>query len=187
MLKGELKMKNLYEIRLSGSGGQGLITMGMIMGEAAALFDNKYVVQTQSYGPEARGGYCKAELIISNKKVHNPKPQKPDILLTLSQPAYDMYIDDVKKDAIIIVDSSLVKYKKAKGVFPIPITKYAIEKIGLRVTANVVAIGVISSLTGIVSFEALERALLNRIPPGTEEINKKALHFGKTIEFKDNV
>lgn len=180
-------MKSLYEVRLSGSGGQGLITAGMILGEACALFDNKYVVQTQSYGPEARGGACKSELIISDKKIAYPKPVKVDILLTLSQPAYDKYIKDMKEDGIVIVDSSLVKYKKGKGVYPIPITKYAIEDVGLKVTANVVALGIICSLTEIVSYEALERALLSRIPPGTEEINKKALRIGKKLKFQDNI
>lgn len=180
-------MKNRYEIRLSGSGGQGLITAGMIMGEAASLFDNKFVVQTQSYGPEARGGACKAEVIISDKKISYPKPTKADILLTLSQPAYDKYINDVKDDGVVIVDSSIVKYKKAKGIYPIPITKLATEEVGLRVTANVVALGVISSLTKVVSYEALERALLSRIPPGTEEINKKALRLGKKLKFQDNI
>lgn len=180
-------MKNLYEIRLSGSGGQGLITMGMIMGEAAALFDNKYVVQTQSYGPEARGGACKSELIISNSRVNNPKPITVDILLTLSQPAYDKYIQDVKPGGIVIVDSSLVNYQKGKGIYPLPITTFAEDDIGLKVTANVVALGIICSLTGVVSYHALERALLNRIPPGTENINKKALSFGKSLKFKDNI
>jgi len=180
-------MKGLYEVRLGGTGGQGLITAGMILGEATALFDNKNVVQTQSYGPEARGGACKSELIISEQGVSYPKPVKVDILLTLSQPAYDKYIKDVKKDGMVIVDSSLVKYKKGKGIYPIPITKLATEEVGLKVTANVVALGIICSLTKIVSYEALERALLSRIPPGTEEINKKALRLGKKLKFQDNI
>lgn len=176
-----------YEIRLSGSGGQGLITAGMILGEAASLFDNKFVVQTQSYGPEARGGACKAELIISDKKINYPKPLKADILLILSQPAYDKYINDLKKDSVVIIDSSIVQYKKGSGIYPIPITRLAVEKVGLKVTANVVALGIISSLTKVVSFKALERALFYRIPPGTEEINKKALSLGGEIEYKDNI
>lgn len=180
-------MKSFYEIRLTGSGGQGLITAGMILGEASALFDNKFVVQTQSYGPEARGGAAKSEVIISDKKIAYPKPNQADILLVLSQPAYDKYIKDIKDDAIVIVDSSLVKYEKGKGIYPIPITQLAIDKIKLKVTANVVALGIICSLTGIVSYNALERALLNRIPKGTEAINKKALSLGKSIEFKDNI
>lgn len=180
-------MKNLYEVRLSGSGGQGLITAGMVLGEAAALFDNKHAVQTQSYGPEARGGACKSELIISDVVVTLTKPKDVDILLTLSQPAYDKYKDTVKDDGITIVDSSIVDYEKGKGVYPIPITTYAEEKIGLRVTANVVALGIIRTMTDIVSYDALERALLNRIPPGTEDINKKALKLGSTLEFKDNI
>ncbi len=180
-------MKNLYEIRLSGSGGQGLITAGMVLGEAAALFDNKYAIQTQSYGAESRGGAAKSEVIVSNNPINHAKPEKVDILLALSQPAYDKYKDALKEDGIIIVDSSLVKYEKGEGVYAIPITKYAEQEIGLRVTANVVSLGIIIALTNVVSYEAVERALFNRIPKGTEEINKKALNFGKNLEFKDNV
>lgn len=180
-------MKNRYDIRLSGSGGQGLVTAGMILGEAASLFDNKYVIQTQSYGPEARGGACKSEIIISDKIINYPKPVKVDILLTLSQPAYDKYIHDVKEDALVVIDSSIVEYTQGKGIYPIPITQLATEEVGLRVTANVVALGIIASLTNVVSFNALERALFSRIPPGTEEINKRALTLGKKMEFRDNI
>ena len=182
-------MKNRYEVRLSGDGGQGLITAGMIIGEAISVFDNKTVVQTQSYGPEARGGACKAEIVIAkdNSPINYPKAIKPDLLLALSQQAYDKYIDEVQQDGIVIVDSSLVKYKKGKGIYPVPITQLAIEKVGIKVVANVIALGIISSLTGIVSYQALERALLSRIPPGTEEINKKALKIGETINFKDDI
>ncbi|MBF0499364.1 MAG: 2-oxoacid:acceptor oxidoreductase family protein [Candidatus Riflebacteria bacterium] len=180
-------MKKVYEIRFSGSGGQGIITAGMVLGEAASVFDGKYVVQTQSYGPEARGGACKTELMIADERVSYPKPELADILLVMSQASYDKYIDEVKEDAWVIVDSSTVKYKPARGVFPVPITKLAEEVVGNKVVANVVAMGVLSSLTNIVSYEALERSLLNRIPRGTEEMNKKALKLGKTLEFKDNV
>ena len=182
-------MKNRYEVRLSGTGGQGLITAGMIMGEAVSVFDGKTVVQTQSYGPEARGGACKSEIVISqnNEPISYPKAITPNLLLALSQPAYDKYINDIAEDAVVIVDSSLVNYKKGKGIYPIPITQLAIEKVGIKVVANVIALGIISSLTNIVSYNALERALLSRIPPGTELLNKKALQLGETIEFKDNI
>lgn len=180
-------MKNCFEIRFTGSGGQGVITAGMILGEAAAVFDGKYVVQTQSYGPEARGGACKTELIIADKRVSYPKPELADILLVMSQAAYDKYIHEVKEDSWVIVDSTNIKYKPAKGVYPVPITQLAADEVGAKVVANVVALGVLSSLTKIVSYEALERSLLNRIPPGTEEMNKKALKLGKTLQFKDNV
>jgi len=179
-------MKSLYEVRLSGSGGQGLITAGMILGEACGLYDDKYVVQTQSYGPEARGGACKSELIISDYKINYPKPVKVDILLALSQDAYNKYIGDLKKDGVVF-DSTNVKHVKGKNVYPIPITQLAMDVVKLKVTANVVALGIIFSLTKIVSYESLERSLLNRIPPGTEAINKKALSVGKELEFQDDI
>ncbi|RKX74166.1 MAG: 2-oxoacid:ferredoxin oxidoreductase subunit gamma, partial [Spirochaetes bacterium] len=174
-------MKSLYEIRLSGSGGQGLVTAGMVLGEAASLFDNKKVIQTQSYGAQARGGVVASELIISDEEITFPKPVKTDILLALSQLAYNRYIESVKPDSYTIVDSSLVKYNPAKGVYPVPITKLAEEETGLKVTANVVALGVLSFLTGVVSYKALERALMSRIPPGTEDVNKRALQVGKKL------
>ena len=180
-------MKNRYEIRLSGSGGQGLMTAGMILGEAASLFDGKFVVQTQSYGAEARGGACKSELIISDREINYPKPTKVDLLLVLSQPAYDKYIGDMKESGVVVVDSSLIRYNKGKGVYPIPITELAGEKVGLKVTANIVSLGIICSLTNVVSYEALERALLYRIPSGTEEINKRALRLGRETEYRDNI
>lgn len=180
-------MKSRYELRLSGRGGQGLITAGMILGEAASLFDGKNVVQTQSYGPEARGGSCKSEVIISDRKIHYPKAVRPDILLALSQHAYDEYGKDVREDGVVIVDSSLVDYRKGRGVYPIPITRLAEDKVGSRVTANIVSLGIICSLTKVVSYEALERALLYRIPPGTEEMNKKALGLGRSLEYRDDI
>ena len=167
------------QFRLSGTGGQGLITAGIILGEAAVL-DNKEVIQTQSYGPEARGGASKAEVIISNDEIFYPKVSVPDFLLTMSKEAAKKYGQEIKEGGIILVDSSMVsnfENPQAK-IIEIPITKLAREEIGKNFVANIIALGAIVGITKIVTFESLKEAVLNRIPTGSEEINIKALELG---------
>lgn len=167
------------EFRLSGTGGQGLITAGIILGEAAVL-DNKEVIQTQSYGPEARGGASKAEVIISNEEIFYPKVSVPDFLLTMSQEAAKKYGQEIKEGGIILIDSSMVsnfENPRAK-IIEIPITKLAREEIGKNFVANIIALGAVVGLTKIVTFESLKEAVLSRIPSGSEEINIKALKLG---------
>jgi len=170
---------NRWEFRLSGTGGQGLITAGIILGEAAVI-EGKEVVQSQSYGPEARGGASKAEVIIDTKNINYPKVVLPDILLAMSQEAAKKYGSEIKEGGMIVVDSSMVedfKNEKAK-VIEIPITKLAKDEIGKTFTANIIAISALVGLTQVVSFESLKQAVLNSIPKGTEEINIKALNLG---------
>ncbi len=167
------------EIRLTGSGGQGLILAGIILAEAAIL-QEKNAIQSQSYGPEARGGASKAEVIISNEEIDYPKVDKADILLALTQVALDKYVDTMKEDGILVVDSSvsLPKDLNVKKIVSAPILKTASEKIGKSMVANIVALGVIQGLSDVVNRESLENAVLNRVPRGTEEINRKALEEG---------
>lgn len=167
------------QFRLSGTGGQGLITAGIILGEAAVL-DSKEVIQTQSYGPEARGGASKAEVIISEKELFYPKVSVPDFILAMSQEAANKYGKEIKDGGVILIDSSMVsnfENPKAK-IIEIPITKLAREEIGKNFVANIIALGAVVGLTKIVSFESLKEAVLSRIPKGTEEINTKALELG---------
>lgn len=173
-------MKSQKEIRLSGSGGQGLILGGIILAEAA-IIDNKNAVQSQSYGPEARGGASKAEVIISSDEIDYPKVGKADVLLALTQIAYDKYKETIKDDGILIVDSSVKHDDATHEVIQIPILSTASEKVGKAMVANIVAIGSIQQLTNIVSKEALEKAVLNRVPKGTEELNKQALLEGYNL------
>ncbi|NLT94611.1 MAG: 2-oxoacid:ferredoxin oxidoreductase subunit gamma [Clostridia bacterium] len=168
-----------WEFRLSGTGGQGLITAGIILAEAAVI-EGKEVVQSQSYGPEARGGASKAEVIIDTKKINYPKVVIPDVLLAMSPEAAQKYGSEIKEGGTIIVDSSFIENfvnEKAK-VIKIPITKLAKEEIGKTFVANIIAVSALVGLTKVVSFEALKEAVLNRIPKGTEEINIKALEIG---------
>jgi 2-oxoglutarate ferredoxin oxidoreductase subunit gamma len=167
-----------YEIRLAGEGGQGLILAGVILAEAAATGDGKNVAQTQSYGPEARGGASKAEVVISNEEIDYPKVVEADLLLAMSQEACDKYCHDLRKDGILIVDSILVGPVPDASAYRVPITKIAEEATGRRVSANVVALGLIVGLSDIVSREAIETALARRVPKGTQELNLKALNAG---------
>lgn len=171
-------MSERYEVRLSGSGGQGLIVAGIILAEAAGIYDGKYVCQTQSYGPEARGGASKAEVVISDAEIDYPKAIKPDLLLAMNQKACDSYFFDLKPNGTLIVDSTFVKQIPTTRVIPIPFTQIARTQLQKEMVANIVALGALAELTGVVSLKSLEAAVLNRVPSGTEELNKKALKAG---------
>jgi len=170
-----------FEIRLSGSGGQGLILAGVILAEAIGVGDGKNVVQTQSYGPEARGGASRADLVISNEEIYYPKSMKLDLLLALTQEACDTYYPDMKEHGLLVVDSNMVTQIPTKRYHGFPFTRLAREEIGHVMVANVIALGAIAELTGIVSKEAIKNAVLSRAPRGTEEKNTKALELGAKI------
>ena len=178
-----------YEIRLSGSGGQGIIMAAIVLAEAAGVYDEKYVCQSQSYGPEARGGASKAEVIISNQTIDYPKAIKPDLLLTMNQEACNTYFPDLKTEGLLVVDSTLVHQIPTNRVAAIPFTRIARKEIGKEMVANMVALGAVGVLSQIISLRNLEQALMARVPKGTEEINRKALHAGieaaKRIDLKD--
>jgi len=179
-------MFNQTEMRLSGSGGQGLILAGIILAEAAIL-DGKNAIQSQSYGPEARGGASKAEVIISKDEIDFPKVQKPEYLLALTQVAADKYMETVREDGVIIADSEIVipSTVKAKKIIQIPILKTATEVIGKSLVANIVAVGAITEITGVITKESVEKAVLSRVPRGTEDLNKKALEEGYKLALID--
>jgi 2-oxoglutarate ferredoxin oxidoreductase subunit gamma len=166
------------EIRLAGEGGQGLILAGIILAEAAAIYDGKQVVQTQTYSPEARGGPSKSEVIIADSEIDYPEALDPDVVVILNQAACDKYAVHLKPGCLLIVDSSKVKRLPSAEAVQIPISRLAIEQIGKVITANIVALGVLVGLTNIVSHQALKEAVAARSPKGTEELNRKALATG---------
>jgi len=170
------------EIRLSGSGGQGLILAAIILAEAAAR-DGAHVVQTQAYGPEARGGSSKAEVITDSDEIHFPKVRQPDLVLAMNEKSYRQYGTDVKDDGILVVDSTFVKEVAPTGrrTVALPITKIAREKLGREIVANIVALGAINEIMKIVSCEALKKAVLSRAPKGTEAMNEQALELGRSL------
>jgi 2-oxoglutarate ferredoxin oxidoreductase subunit gamma len=171
-------MGERYEIRLAGEGGQGLILAGLILAEAAVIHDHKYACQTQSYGPEARGGASKSEVVISDKEIDYPKVIAADALLALSQEGCDKYYHDLKKDGLLIVDADLVQRVPTSRAYSVPITKIAEEVTGRSITANIVGLGVLVGMTEVVTRTALEAAITARAPRGTTEINLKAVAAG---------
>jgi len=177
-------MEARTEIRLSGSGGQGLILAGIILAEAAIL-DGKNAVQSQSYGPEARGGASRAEVIISDSDVDYPKVSEPNVFLALTEEAYKKYNHDLHKDGILIIDSSIEKPRGSYKILHLPILDVAHKKIGKSIVANIVALGALTVATDVVSRESIEKAVLARVPKGTEDLNKKALHEGfELVKFE---
>ncbi len=177
-MNAEQKDQERYEIRFSGSGGQGLITAAVVFAEAVGVFDGKYVCQTQSYGPEARGGKSKAEVVISANPIDYPKALELDLLLAMNQAACDAYFYDLKPNGILVVDGGLVEQHPTSRIIAIPFTQIAKEDIGRELVANMVALGAIGLLSGQVDLGNLERALLARVPKGTEEMNSLALQKG---------
>ena len=171
--------------RFSGTGGQGLITAGIILAEAA-LLDDKLAVQSQSYGPEARGGSSKAEAIISDEPIHFGRVICPNTLLVLSQEAANKYTADCDASTTVITDTLFVH--EVPGTYgkrvDLPIPHKNKKKRGKTLIANIVALGAVVALTKCVSKEAITQAVLNRVPKGTEEANKKALEAGMALVEK---
>jgi 2-oxoglutarate ferredoxin oxidoreductase subunit gamma len=145
--------------------------------EAAGIYDGKFVCQTQSYGPEARGGASKAEVVISDGDIDYPKAIRPDVLVALNQKSLDKYLEDLKPGGVLLVDADLVQEVPREGAVSIPFTRIARE-LGKEMMANIVALGALAALTGAVSLDSLEKAVLARVPKGTEEMNKQALAAG---------
>jgi 2-oxoglutarate ferredoxin oxidoreductase subunit gamma len=175
-----------YEIRLAGAGGQGMILAGLILAEAAAIYDGKNASQSQSYGAEARGGASRAEVIISDSEIVYPKVTNADLLLCMSQEAYDRYSHELKEDGVLIVDSVNVERVPTGRAYRVPITQIAEEATGRRITANMVGLGLVVGLTGVVSKESIQTAVSAGAPKGTEEMNLQALVAGleKAEELK---
>ena len=172
-----------YEIRLSGEGGQGIVLAGVILAEAAAIYDGKNATQTQVYGPESRGGASKAEVIISDEEIDYPKAISVDLLLAMTQAAADKFSHDLKPSGILVLDSSKVR-NVPQGEFAVhhlPIIDTAKETVGKAMVANIVSLGVIVGLSKVVSRRAIEEAVLARVPKGTEELNRRALEAGFTL------
>jgi len=168
------------EIRVSGSGGQGVILISKILAEAAAVYEDLNATQTQSYGPEARGGSSKADVIISDQDIDYPKAEHLDVLMSLTQEACNQYVGNLNPGGILLVDSRYVT-DVPKGDFraySIPITETAEVELKKTLVANIVALGALIGLGGLLKPENVEAAILSRVPRGTEELNTKAFRRG---------
>jgi 2-oxoglutarate ferredoxin oxidoreductase subunit gamma len=171
------------EIRFSGFGGQGIILSGILAGKAAALFDNKHATMTQSFGPEARGSACSAQLVVSDEPVLYPYITQPTILVSMSQDACEKFLPELAKTGTLLVDEDLVKLKLFKRTikkFAIPATRFA-EELGNRILGNLVMLGFFSAVTGVVSSESFKKAIPGGVPERYLELNLKA--FEKGYEF----
>jgi 2-oxoglutarate ferredoxin oxidoreductase subunit gamma len=169
----------IWNISLTGTGGQGIILAGIILAEAAILED-KQAIQTQSYGPEARGGASKAEVIISDDAIDYPKIVEADVLLAMSQEACEKYVGLLKKGGKLIVDTSIVTDipKVDAEILQLPLTRTAREELGNPMFTNIIALGALVASTGMVAEGSIIAAVLKRVPKGTEEVNRKALELG---------
>ena len=175
-------MENRMELRLTGSGGQGIILASIILAEGAILA-GKNAVQTQSYGPEARGGKCKAEIIISDGPVGFFKVVKPTFLLALTQQSLDEYSQGLPPGCAVMADESLKipQWVDAARVMHLPILRTAAQVIGKSLTANIVAVGAINKALSLCSEETMTQAVGRRVPHGTEELNYAALREGAKL------
>lgn len=171
-------LEDRYEVRLAGEGGQGMILAGVILAEAAAVHEGLNAVQTQSYGPEARGGASRSEIVLARGEIDYPKVISADLLLCMSQESCDRFFTQVKDEGCILVDVSNVSRVPSHRAVAVPISEIAEQVTGRRITASAVALGLVGGLTGIVSRGALEKAIADRVPTGTEEMNLKALAAG---------
>ncbi|MCL6610835.1 MAG: 2-oxoacid:acceptor oxidoreductase family protein [Peptococcaceae bacterium] len=176
------KRPDPVQVRLSGSGGQGLILAGIILA-AAAVADGFHVIQTQSYGPEARGGSSVAEVIIGSDPIDYPHVERADILLALTQQACDKYLPAVSGQALVILDAHLVETVPETGasVLRLPVVHTARNGIGKEVVANMVALGALNAASGLVAWPSLEQAVRERVPAGFFDLNQKALAAGRAL------
>jgi 2-oxoglutarate ferredoxin oxidoreductase subunit gamma len=174
------------DIKLGGFGGQGIVLSGYILGKAATIFDNKEAVLTQSYGPEARGGACSADVVISEGEVDYPYLKNINVLVVMSQEAYTTYTKNLEEGRLLLVDEDLVELnedqvKKMKWqVYKIPATRFA-EELGKKIVANIVMLGFFTAISDVVSHDAMRDGILSSVPKGTEKLNEGA--FNKGYEY----
>jgi 2-oxoglutarate ferredoxin oxidoreductase subunit gamma len=177
---GELPPSGRTEIRCSGSGGQGILLAAAILAEAAAAL-GKRVVQTQSYGPEARGGASKSEIIIADEAIDYPEVQHPDVSLVLSQAAYVKYAKDTKPGGLVVYDSGLVEVDPEDVTVVrvgLPFTQVATDELGKAVVTNIVSVGALARVSDVLPVAAVREAVLSRVPPRFKKLNEKAFELG---------
>jgi len=169
------------EVRFSGFGGQGIILSAVILGRAAVMYDKKFAVQTQVYGPEARGGASMSAVIIDDAEILFPKVTDPDIYVIMSQEGFEKYGSSARSDAIMILDSTLVHNRPNCTYYEIPATEQARKTLGRDIVANIVMLGALIGRTHVVSEDALKKAILDSVPKGTETLNTKAMELGISL------
>lgn len=169
-----------FELRLSGLGGQGILTLGKVLGAGLAVEEGYYVAQTQSYGPEARGGASRSDLVISSEPISYPKPEQLDLLVALSQEACNLYYRHLKQGGLLLVDDSLVKQTPTNMYWGLPFTTLAKDKLGMAQAANMVLLGALAYLVPFVVASAMKKSLENNLSPRFLASNVKAFQLGHT-------
>jgi len=169
-----------FEVRMAGLGGQGIVLAGIIIGTAASIYGGKNATQAQSYGPEARGGACKTEIVIGDEEIDYPKVEQPDIVVVMSQEAYNTYVGEIKENGTLLYDSDMILETRPMNkvsVHGVPATRIA-EQLGKKIVANMVMIGAITAITKIVDNQSVEKAIARNVPRGTEKLNIEAFKRG---------
>ena len=165
-------------MRLSGEGGQGIILAALILAEAAGADGINYIAQSQSYGPEVRGGMCKAEIVIDNEEIDYPRASHLDLLLAMNQLSCNAYFHDLKPKGTLVVDSSKVERIPTTKAIAVPFTKIAKEEFGKSFLANMIALGTIAAVCDVVNSEILEKVILDKVPKDTKQLNLAAFKYG---------
>lgn len=170
------------EIRISGSGGQGIVLAGVILAEAAGIYEDREVIHMQDYGGAMRGGAVRSEVLVADQgeEIEYPAVTSADLLVAMTQEAANRWSKSVKEDGVVVYDSAYVTDvpSSTAKIYNVPLTATIEEKLGTKLGANILVLGVICKLTDVVSEEALERAMLQRVPKGSESFNKEALKLG---------
>jgi 2-oxoglutarate ferredoxin oxidoreductase subunit gamma len=171
------------EIRITGFGGQGVILCGYIIGKAASIFNDQHATLTQSFGPEARGSACSAQVVVSDSRVLYPYVTAPHVMLAMSNDGYHTHKDNLAEESVVIYEKDLVKLEKHGSkvkTYGIPATRIA-EELGRKIVLNIVMLGFFGAMTEVMPVEALRKAVESSVPSGTEELNLKA--FDKGYEY----
>jgi 2-oxoglutarate ferredoxin oxidoreductase subunit gamma len=175
------------EIRITGFGGQGVILCGYIIGKAASIYNDQHSTLTQSFGPEARGSACSAQVIVSDDRVLYPYVTSPDVLIAMSKDGYLTHKDKIADECVIVYEKDLVKLEKHGSkvkAFGIPAMRVA-EELGRKIVLNIVMLGFFGAVSGILPKDALRKAVETSVPAGTEDLNLKA--FDKGYEYGMNL
>jgi 2-oxoglutarate ferredoxin oxidoreductase subunit gamma len=171
------------EIRVAGFGGQGVILSAIVLGKAASIYENGFATMTQNFGPEARGGACSAQLVVSDSPVLYPYTTQPDIMVIMSQEAYNRFAHEIKPGGMLIIEEDLVRVSNTnrdKRIYAIPATRFA-EQLGKRMVLNSVMVGFFTAVTKLLSADAVRKAVADSVPPSFRELNLKA--FDKGYEY----
>jgi 2-oxoglutarate ferredoxin oxidoreductase subunit gamma len=170
----------LTEIRVAGFGGQGVILSAIILGKAASIYQDGFATMTQNFGPEARGGACSAQLILDASPVAYPYVTSPDIMVVMSQEAYNRFVPELKDGGTLIVEEDLVRVSDLKSgvkVYSIPATRFA-EELGKRMVLNSVMVGFFTAVTNLIEPEAVRKAVADSVPASFRDLNLKAFEKG---------